>query len=194
MEAIAEAGAEEGAGSLIRNARIAQAAAGERGRLFAFIRRRVASDSQAEDILQDVFYQLLTSYSVTEPLEQMTGWLFIVARNKIIDWYRKRRPGDRALDEVLDGGPVTLAEVLPAATHGPDTGYDREVIADELTEALEELPEKQRQVFIMHEIEGKSFNEIRDLTGDPLNTLLSRKRYAVQFLRRRLEELYREMA
>lgn len=194
MEAIAESLAEAGAGSLLRDTRIAQTAASERGRLFAFIRRRVASDSQAEDILQDVFYQLLTSYSVTEPLEQMTGWLFIVARNKIIDWYRKRRPGDRALDEVLDGGPVTLAEVLPAATHGPDTGYDREVIAEELTEALEELPEKQRQVFIMHEIEGKSFNEIRDLTGDPLNTLLSRKRYAVQFLRRRLEELYREMA
>ena len=192
-EAIAEAGAEARAGVLIRDTRIAQAVAGERRRLFAFIRRRVASDSQAEDILQDVFYQLLTSYNVTEPLEQMTGWLFIVARNKIIDWYRKRRPGDRALDEVLDGGPVTLAEVLPSAAEGPDSGYDREVIAEELTEALEELPEKQRQVFIMHEIEGKSFNEIREATGDPLNTLLSRKRYAVQFLRRRLEELYREM-
>jgi len=192
MEAIAEA-VEARAGALMRDSRIAQAAAGERGRLLAFIRRRVASDSQAEDILQDVFYQLLTSYSVTEPLEQMTGWLFTVARNKIIDWYRRRRPGDRALDEALDGGPVTLAEVLPAPTEGPDTGYDREVIAEELAEALEELPEKQRQVFIMHEIEGKSFNEIRDVTGDPLNTLLSRKRYAVQFLRRRLEELYREV-
>jgi len=192
MEAIAEA-VEATAGALMRDSRIAQAAAGERGRLLAFIRRRVASDSQAEDILQDVFYQLLTSYSVTEPLEQMTGWLFTVARNKIIDWYRRRRPGDRALDEALDGGPVTLAEVLPAPTEGPDAGYDREVIAEELAEALEELPEKQRQVFIMHEIEGKSFNEIRDVTGDPLNTLLSRKRYAVQFLRRRLEELYREV-
>jgi RNA polymerase sigma factor (sigma-70 family) len=196
MEAVeaGEAGAEVRAGALLRDTQIAQAAAGERRRLLAFIRRRVASDSQAEDILQDVFYQLLTSYSVTEPLEQMTGWLFTVARNKIIDWYRKRRPRDRALDEVLDGGPVTLAETLPAAVEGPDTGYDREVIAEELTEALEELPEKQRQVFIMHEIEGKSFNEIREVTGDPLNTLLSRKRYAVQFLRRRLEDLYREIA
>jgi RNA polymerase sigma factor (sigma-70 family) len=137
--------------------------------------------------------RLLTSYSVTEPIETMTGWLFIVARNKIIDWYRRRRPGDRALDEALDGGPVTLAEILPAPMEGPDTGYDREVIAEELAEALEELPEKQRQVFIMHEIEGRSFNEIREITGDPLNTLLSRKRYAVQFLRRRLEELYREV-
>jgi RNA polymerase sigma factor (sigma-70 family) len=194
VEAVAEVSVEVRAGGLVRDTQIARAAAGERGRLFAFIRRRVASDSQAEDILQDVFYQLLTSYSVTEPLEQMTGWLFTVARNKIIDWYRKRRPRDRALDEVLDGGPVTLAETLPAAVEGPDTGYDREVIAEELTEALEELPEKQRQVFIMHEIEGKSFNEIREVTGDPLNTLLSRKRYAVQFLRRRLEDLYREIA
>jgi RNA polymerase sigma factor (sigma-70 family) len=193
VEAIAETVTEARAGALIRDTRIAQAAAGERGRLLAFIRRRVGSDSQAEDILQDVFYQLLTSYSVTEPLEQMTGWLFIVARNKIIDWYRRRRPGDRALHEVIDGGPVTLAEVLPASTEGPDKGYDREVIADELAEALEELPEKQRQVFIMHEIEGKTFNEIREITGDPLNTLLSRKRYAVQFLRTRLEELYREV-
>jgi RNA polymerase sigma factor (sigma-70 family) len=193
MEAVADAGAEARPGSLIKDVRIAQAAEGQRSRLLAFIRRRVGNDSQAEDILQDVFYQLLTSYSVTEPLEQMTGWLFTVARNKIIDWYRKRRPGDRALDEVLDGGPVTLAEMLPVATEGPDTGYDREVIAEELTEALEELPEKQRQVFIMHEIEGKSFNEIREVTGDPLNTLLSRKRYAVQFLRRRLEDLYREV-
>ena len=193
MEAIADAGAEAGPGSLIRDTRIAQAAEGQRSRLLAFIRRRVASDSQAEDILQDVFYQLLTSYSVTEPIETMTGWLFIVARNKIIDWYRRRRPGDRALDEALDGGPVTLAEILPAPMEGPDTGYDREVIAEELAEALEELPEKQRQVFIMHEIEGRSFNEIREITGDPLITLLSRKRYAFQFLRRRLEELYREV-
>jgi RNA polymerase sigma factor (sigma-70 family) len=185
---------EAGAEALIRDTQIAQAAAGARGRLLAFIRRRVASDSQAEDILQDVLYQLLTSYSVTGPLEQMTGWLFTVARNKIIDWYRRRRPGDRALDGALDGDPVTLAEVLPAAGEGPDTGYDREIIAEELAEALEELPEKQRQVFIMHEIEGRTFNEIRELTGDPLNTLLSRKRYAVQYLRRRLEDLYREMS
>ncbi len=179
---------------LIRDSQIARAAEGQRSRLLAFIRRRVSSDSLAEDILQDVFYQLLTSYSVTEPLEQMTGWLFTVARNKIIDWYRRRRPADRSLDEALDGGPVTLAEVLPSVTEGPDTGYDREIIADELAEALEELPEKQKLVFVMHEIEGRSFNEIQEMTGDPLNTLLSRKRYAVQFLRRRLEDLYREIA
>jgi len=186
VEAITEA--------IIRETQIAQAAAGQRGKLLAFIRRRVSSDSQAEDILQDVFYQLLTSYSVTEPLEKMTGWLYTVARNRIIDWYRRRRPGDRALEEALDGGPVTLREVLPAPGEGPDAGYDREIIAEELAEALEELPRNQREVFIMHEIEGRSFNEIRDITGDPLNTLLSRKRYAVQYLRRRLEDLYREIA
>ncbi len=186
MEATAE--------SLIRNTQIAQAAEGQRGRLLAFIRKRVASDSQAEDILQDVFYQLLTSYSLTEPLEQMTGWLFTVARHKIIDWYRRRRPANRSLDEALDGTPVTLAEVLPAAVEETDAGYDREVIAEELAEALEELPENQREVFIMHEIEGRPFNEIREITGEPLNTLLSRKRYAVQFLRRRLEDLYAEIS
>ncbi len=185
---------EASAEAVIRGTILAQAAAGQRGRLYAFIRRRVGNDSQAEDILQDVFYQLLTSYSVTEPLEQMTGWLFTVARNKIIDWYRRRRPADRGLDESLEGAPLSLGEVLPAPTEETDAGYDRELIAEELTEALEDLPEKQRQVFVMHEIEGKSFNEIRDITGDPLNTLLSRKRYAVQFLRRRLEDLYREIA
>jgi RNA polymerase sigma factor (sigma-70 family) len=179
--------------ALIRDTRVLEAMAGQRERLLAFIRRRVGSDSQAEDILQDVFYQLLTSYSVTEPLEKMTGWLFTVARNRIIDWYRKRRPQDRALDGSLDGGPLTLADVLPSAAEGTDAGYDREMIAEELTEALEELPEKQRLVFVMHEIEGRSFNEIREITREPLNTLLSRKRYAVQFLRRRLEDLYREL-
>jgi RNA polymerase sigma factor (sigma-70 family) len=186
MEARAEA--------LIRETRFAEAAGGLRRKLFAFIRRRVGSDSQAEDILQDVFYQLLASDNPAGPLEDMTAWLYTVARNRIIDWYRRRRPGSRALDEELDGGPLTLEEVLPSPGAGPDTEFDREVIAEELTEALEDLPENQREVFVMHEIEGKSFNEIREITGAPLNTLLSRKRYAVQFLRRRLEDLYREIA
>ena len=193
LEDTSEHTVEASAETLVRNDRVLEAMAGQRGRLLAFIRRRVASDSQAEDILQDVFYQLLTSYSVTEPVERMTGWLFTVARNRIIDWYRRRRPQDRALDEALDGGPLTLADALPSAAGETDAGYDRGVIAEELTEALEDLPEKHRQVFVMHEIEGKSFNEIREITGEPLNTLLSRKRYAVQFLRRRLEDLYREL-
>lgn len=193
MEDTSERTVEASAETLIRDSRVLEAMAGQKGRLLAFIRRRVASDSQAEDILQDVFFQLLTSYSVTESLEKVTGWLFTVARNRIIDWYRRRRPQDRALEETIDGGPLTLGDVIPSSVEATDAEYDKAVIAEELTEALEELPEKQREVFVMHEIEGKSFNEIREITGEPLNTLLSRKRYAVLFLRRRLEDLYREL-
>jgi len=180
--------------TLTRSYEIGQRAGEVREKLLGFIRRRVRTDSQAEDILQDVFAQLLTSYDLAAPLEQMTGWLYTVARNRIIDWYRKRRPADRALEEVIDDGSLTLGDMVPSDAGGPDEGYDRDVIAEELTEALEELPAKQREVFVMHEIEGRSFNEIREITGEPLNTLLSRKRYAVLYLRRRLEDLYREIS
>ena len=182
------------ADALTRNYEIGRKAGDVREKLLGFIRRRVRTDSQAEDILQDVFAQLVTSYDLAAPLEQMTGWLYTVARNRIIDWYRKRRPADRALEEMVDDGSLTLGDVLPAETEGPDAGYDREVIAEQLTDALEELPANQREVFVMHEIEGRSFNEIREITGEPLNTLLSRKRYAVLYLRRRLEDLYREIS
>jgi len=185
---------EASAEALTRNEEIARRSGEVREKLLGFIRRRVRTDSHAEDILQDVFAQLLTSYDRGAPLEQMTGWLYTVARNRIIDWYRKRRPADRALEEVVEDGSLTLGDILPSATEGPDAGYDRDVIAEELTEALEELPANQREVFVMHEIEGRSFNEIRDITGEPLNTLLSRKRYAVLYLRRRLAELYREVS
>jgi len=180
--------------TLTRTHEIGRRAGDIREKLLGFIRRRVRTDSQAEDILQDVFTQLVTSYDAAAPLEQMTGWLYTVARNRIIDWYRKRRPADRALEEVVDEGSLTLGDLLPSETDGPDAGYDRDVIAEQLTEALEELPENQREVFVMHEIEGRSFNEIREITGEPLNTLLSRKRYAVLYLRRRLEDLYREIS
>ena len=180
--------------TLTRTYEIGRRAGDIREKLLGFIRRRVRTDSQAEDILQDVFTQLVTSYDAAAPLEQMTGWLYTVARNRIIDWYRKRRPADRALEEVVDEGSLTLGDLLPSETDGPDAGYDRDVIAEQLTEALEELPENQREVFVMHEIEGRSFNEIREITGEPLNTLLSRKRYAVLYLRRRLEDLYREIS
>lgn len=180
--------------TLSRTYEIGRRAGEIREKLLGFIRRRVRTDSQAEDILQDVFAQLMTGYDMAAPLEQMTGWLYTVARNRIIDWYRKRRPADRALEEVVDDGSLTLGDVLPSEAEGPDAGYDREVIADQLTEALEELPPNQREVFVMHEIEGRSFNEIREITGEPLNTLLSRKRYAVLYLRRRLEDLYREIS
>ncbi|HUI11369.1 MAG TPA: sigma-70 family RNA polymerase sigma factor, partial [Bacteroidota bacterium] len=151
--------------TLTRSYEIGQRAGEVREKLLGFIRRRVRTDSQAEDILQDVFAQLLTSYDLAAPLEQMTGWLYTVARNRIIDWYRKRRPADRALEEVIDDGSLTLGDMVPSDAGGPDEGYDRDVIAEELTEALEELPAKQREVFVMHEIEGRSFNEIREITG-----------------------------
>jgi len=172
----------------------------ERRRLFEFILRRVNSREDAEDILQDVFYQLVSSYSVTEPIEKLTSWLFTVARNKIIDWYRKKRPvyslSQRIPDSLGDddaGGPLNLEEILFDPTENPDRMYARSMVWSQLGDALDELPEKQRLVFVMHELEGKSFKQIAEITGEPINTLLSRKRYAVLALRDRLQELYEEL-
>src|ERR1041384_33968 len=172
----------------------------ERKRLFDFIRGRVRTSEDAEDILQDVFYQLVTSYSVTEPIERLTSWLFTVARNRIIDWYRKARPTSSISQSVvnLDGGgdsqaPMNLEDILFDPSETPDQTYARSIVWTELADALEELPENQRQVFVMHELEGRSFKEIAEMTGEPINTLLSRKRYAVLFLRERLQELYNEI-
>lgn len=164
----------------------------ERKRLLDFIRKRVRNQSDAEDILQDVFYQLVTSYSVTEPIEKLTAWLFTVARNKIIDWYRKRRPEALPADEADPSAPLNLEEILFDPRQNPDQVYARSLVWTELSEALDELPEEQREVFVMHELEGRSFKEIAELTGEPINTLLSRKRYAVLFLREQLQELYDE--
>ncbi len=165
----------------------------ERRRLFDFIRRRVRSEQDAEDILQDVFYQLAASESVTEPIEQLTSWLFTVARNKIVDWYRKRRPelmptgSERGEEEFL------FSEILRDSRQDPDDVYARSLLWSQFTDALEELPDNQREVFVMHEFEGRSFKEIAAITGEPVNTLLSRKRYAVLFLREQLRELYEEL-
>jgi len=161
----------------------------ERRRLFDFIRRRVRTDADAEDIVQDVFYQLVTSYSITEPIEQLTSWLFTVAKNKIIDWYRKRRPQLFDVDTESEY-PFSLEDVLFDPTQQPDEVFVRSIFWTALAEALDDLPEEQRQVFVMHELEGKTFKEIAEATGVPLNTLLSRKRYAVLFLREQLKELY----
>lgn len=167
----------------------------ERRRLFDFIRRRIRDERDAEDILQDVFYQLVTSYSVTEPIENMTAWLFTVARNKIIDWYRRRR--SVALTErQIEGegeGPLNLEEILFDPQDRPDRAYWRSTVWSELAEALDDLPEEQREVFVWHELEGRSFKEMAEMTGEPINTLLSRKRYAVLALRERLQELYDEI-
>ncbi len=150
------------------------------------------TDADAEDILQDVFYQLVSSFSVTEPVERLTSWLFTVAKNKIIDWYRKRRPQSLPVDAEVDG-PLNLEEILFDPAQNPDEIYARSLFWTELADALDDLPESQREVFVLHELEGKSFKEIAETTGEPINTLLSRKRYAVIFLRDRLRDLYDEL-
>ncbi len=164
----------------------------ERPRLFRFIRSRVRTTEDAEDILQDVLYQLVESYSVTEPIEKLTSWLFRVARNKIIDWYRKKKPESMPHDENHQGELMNLEEILFDRSMDPERLYSRSLVWSELSGALDELPEEQREVFVMHELEGKSFKEIAGETGEPINTLLSRKRYAILALRRQLQELYDE--
>lgn len=171
----------------------------ERQRLFNFIKKRVPDSIDAEDILQDVFYQFVESYRLMKPIEKVTSWLFTVARNKITDTFRKRKPEllskqnfrhqeGGELDETLN-----ITDFLPDSSDGPEAIYFRSIIMEELEEALEELPEAQREVFVMHEIEDKSFKEISALTGETVNTLLSRKRYAVLYLRERLQALYNEL-
>jgi len=176
-----------------RETDIARAVRAERKPLFDFIRKRIRNEADAEDILQDVFYQLTASYSVTEPIEKLAAWLFAVARNKVIDWYRKRRLESLPADESNPSAPLNLEEILFDPAENPDHVYARSLFWTELASALDELPDEQREVFVMHELEGRSFKEIADLTGAPINTLLSRKRYAVLFLRERLREMYDEL-
>lgn len=181
-----------------RNAGFEQVIRNARKKIFDFIRRRVRTQEDAEDILQDVFYQLVSSYSVTEPIENLTSWLFTVARNKVIDWYRKRKPHLSIQQESPSGepessGPLYLENILFNPDDSPDAIFATSVVWRELSDALEDLPEEQREVFVMHELQGKSFKEIAEITGEPINTLLSRKRYAILTLRERLRDLYNEM-
>jgi len=169
----------------------------ERKRLLDFIRKRVPTQEDAEDILQDVFFELVNTYRLMKPVEQIASWLFTVARNKITDRYRKKKPTSledhfavRAGD---DGDRLDISDFLPSNSNSPETEMMREAITDGLMAALEELPAEQREVFIMHEIEDKSFQEISDITGANVNTLLSRKRYAVLFLREQLQSLYNDL-
>jgi RNA polymerase sigma factor (sigma-70 family) len=172
----------------------------QRGRLLRFIERRVPDPDEAEDILQDVFAELVESYRLLKPVEQAAAWLFRVARNRIIDRYR-RVPAQRtvSLDAPLEAGtdgdePARLLQdVLPAPDDSPENRLLRETIMDALTDALAELPAEQRQVFVWHELEDKSFNEMVAETGVPLKTLISRKHYAVKHLRKRLQKLYDEL-
>jgi RNA polymerase sigma factor (sigma-70 family) len=172
--------------------RIAETVSRERGRLGNFIRRRVADASEAEDILQDVFYEFVAAYRLPEPIEQVGAWLFRVARNRIIDRFRKKK--EEPLPGVSGEGDegTWLDEVLPSADAGPEAAYARAVLLEELYAALAELPEEQRAVFIAHELEGRSFKELAAESGVGVNTLLARKRYAVMHLRARLQTIYDE--
>jgi RNA polymerase sigma factor (sigma-70 family) len=172
--------------------RIAETIERERGRLRNFIRSRVADELDVEDVLQDVFSELVEAYRLAKPIEQAGAWLFRVARNRIIDLFRRRRtalPRPEAASEG-DEDSDRLEELLPSPDAGPEAAYARTVLVEELELALGELPAEQRAVFIAHEIEGRSFREMAAETGLSVNTLLSRKRYAVLHLRRRLESIH----
>lgn len=175
--------------------KIAAAVAREEGRLRRFIRRQVRDEGEVEDILQEVFYELVEAYRLMKPVEQAGAWLFRVVRNRIIDRFRRRKP-DASLSGPVAGGEedeaLELEDLLPSMTAGPDAVYARALLLEELGEALEELPDEQRCVFLAHEVEGRSFKELAAASGVGVNTLLSRKRYAVLQLRRRLEAIYDE--
>ena len=175
--------------------RISEAVSRERGRLRNFIRRRVRDEADAEDILQDVFYELVETYRLMKPVEQVGAWLFRVARNRIIDLFRKRKPEtleSEIAGAAAEGETLTLEDLLPSPDAGPEAAYARSVLLEELDAALDELPEGQREVFVAHELEGRSFKDLAAETGLSVNTLLSRKHYAVIHLRERLRAVYDE--
>jgi len=175
--------------------RISEAIEREQSRLRNFIRRRVADREDAEDVLQDVFYELVEAYRMMKPVEQVTAWLFRVARNRITDLFRRKQR------EALRSEPATIAEngetlqledLLPSPDAGPEAAYGRSVLLEELDAALDELPEEQREIFIADELMGYSFKEIAAQTGVSVNTLLSRKHYAVVYLRERFQAIHDE--
>ncbi|WP_197273957.1 RNA polymerase sigma factor [Hymenobacter sp. DG25A] len=177
---------------------IQEAVRAQRGRLLSFIRRRIPDEADAEDVLQDVFYELVQSYRMVKPVEQVAAWLFRVARNKIIDRYR--RPKTSSLEEAAayhatqdPEESLLLADVLPAADSSTETALAREAIMEAILDALDELPPAQRQVFVWHEFEGKTFRQMEEETGVQLKTLISRKHYAVQQLRTKLQDLYTDL-
>lgn len=175
--------------------RISEAIARDEPRLRNFIRRRVADPSDAEDILQDVFYELVEAYRMMRPVEQVTAWLFRVARNRIIDLFRRKKREALTIKPDMfsdDEGPRSLEEMLPSPDAGPDAVYAGNILLQELEEVLGQLPAEQRDIFIAHEVMGYTFNELAEQYGLGVNTLLSRKHYAVKFLRERLREIYNE--
>ena len=171
---------------------ISEAIERERPRLRNFIRRRVPDQSDAEDILQEVFCELVEAYRMMKPLEQVTAWLFRVARNRITDLFRskKREASTEPAVTTEDGETLQWEDLLPAPDAGPESAYARSVLLEEMDAALDELPEEQREVFVAHEFMGYSFKELAERTGVGVNTLLSRKHYAVLHLRERLQSIY----
>ncbi len=167
----------------------------EGAKLLNFIRKFVPDKADAEDIMQDVFYQLTINFDDIRSMDKVSGWMFRVARNKITDRFRKKKPENfsslgkgRADDE-----PLSMEELIPDLGNLPDDDYLREMIWERIESALEKMPEEQRRVFIMHELEQKTFKEMEEIIGKNLNTLLSRKRYAMIFLRKELESFYQEV-
>ncbi len=173
---------------------ISEIIAEERFRLRNFIRRRVPDPSDAEDIVQEVFYELIEANRLLMPIEHVTGWLFRVARNRITDLFRKKKPetfSDAAVEDE-NGEVLQIEDLLPSPDAGPEALYFSNVLLDELEFALGELPDEQREVFVAHELEGRSFKELSAESGVSINTLLSRKRYAVLHLRERLQSIHDE--
>ena len=175
--------------------RISEVVEREQSRLRRFIRRRVPDPRDAEDILQDVFYELVEANRLLMPIEHVTGWLFRVARNRITDLFRRKRPESFSDAGVADEDDerMPLEDLLPSPDAGPEALYARNVLLDELELAVDELPEEQREVFLAHELEGRSFKDMAAQTGVSVSTLLSRKRYAVRHLRERLRSVYDEL-
>jgi RNA polymerase sigma factor (sigma-70 family) len=175
---------------------ISEAIAREQGRLRNFIRKRVADQGEAEDVLQDVSYELIEAYRMMRPIEEASAWLFRVARNRIIDLFRRKKreaARNQPVATTEDGETLEWDDLLPSPDAGPEAAYARTVLLDELDAALDELPEEQREVFVAHELMGYSFKEIAEQTGVSVNTLLSRKHYAVLHLRQRLQAVYDEL-
>lgn len=180
--------------STIDDRQISAVVAEQRPRLRSFIRKRMPNEADVEDLLQEVFCELVEAHRLLTPIDYVTGWLFRIARNRIADLFRKKRP-ETFTDATLtneDGEPLEIEELLPSPNAGPEALYFRRLLLDELEIALHELPAEQREVFLAHEIEGRSFKELSAATGINLNTLLARKRYTVLHLRRRLERIHDE--
>ena len=180
--------------ALEQDQRISDVVIREQSRLRNFIRRRVPDPRDAEDILQDVFCELVEANRLLMPIDHVTGWLFRVARNRIIDFFRKKKPQSFSDTAIADDDDelLRLEDLLPSPDGGPEALYARNVLLDELELAIDELPEDQREAFVGHELEGRSFKQMAAESGVSVNTLLSRKRYAVLHLRERLQKIYTE--